>query len=99
MESVILGIHTSISDPGHTHTVAAAREKGKEVDGSPDETEIAEDSTRTTSRNTTGISILNRGTGISISNAGSGSGHTHSFTGSNFDLDVKFSDVIIAEKN
>ena len=87
----------SINDPGHRHSVNAARAEGDTQSGGGDDE--ARNRTLDTSTSGTGISINNRGTGISITNAGSGSGHTHSFTGTNFDLGVKYSDVIIAEKN
>ena len=87
----------SINDPGHRHSVNAARVSKSTESGSGDGEAFNEN--LVTSYSSTGISINNRSTGISISNAGSGNGHTHSFTGSNLDLDVKYQDCIIAEKN
>ena len=50
--------HTAnVTDPGHTHTVDAARQLGSAADGSPSTEAYANDSTRTTNSATTGISV------------------------------------------
>ena len=48
---------SSVTDPGHTHTVDAARQLGSAADGSPSNEHYANDSTRTTNSSTTGISV------------------------------------------
>ena len=48
---------SGVTDPGHTHTVDAARQLGNAADGSPSNEAYANDSTRTTASGTTGISV------------------------------------------
>ena len=86
-----------INDPGHRHSLTAARQFANSDSGSGDNE--CQNQNFNTNTSTTGISIRGAGTNISIRNAGSGASHNHSFTGSNFDLNVKYVDVIIAEKN
>ena len=47
----------SLNDPGHAHSVEAARQKENNGDSSPNQEAFAQDTTPTTSRETTGISI------------------------------------------
>ena len=58
-------VSASVTDPGHTHTVDAARQIGQAADAGPDTEAFANDSTRTTNSSTTGISV-----GITQSNNG-----------------------------
>lgn len=58
-------VSASITDPGHAHTVAAAREIGQHADAGPETEAFANDSTMATNSATTGISI-----GITQSNDG-----------------------------
>lgn len=48
---------SNVTDPGHTHTVDAARQLGNEADGSPSNEAYANDSTRTTASGTTNITV------------------------------------------
>ena len=56
---------SSVTDPGHTHTVDAAYHTGQRSDASPAEHDNASNTTRTTSSSTTGISV-----GTTIANEG-----------------------------
>ena len=86
-----------VNDPGHSHSFNAARASGNSRSGSGDNDCFNEN--QNTRGAGTGISINGSGTRISISGTGGSTAHTHSFTGSNLDLDVRYVDVIIAEKN
>ena len=88
-----------VNDPGHAHTVTAAREEGNKAENDEKDKDFATDDTRTTSSQTTGISIQNKRTNISIQNKGGGQTHDHPFTGTDLDMDVTYVDVIIAQKN
>ena len=86
-----------VYDPGHAHGVTAARQFSSTRSGDGDLE--CQNQNFATNAALTGIGIYAAATGIALSNAGGNAGHTHTFTGGNFDLDVKFSDVIIAEKD
>ena len=56
--------HTaSVTDPGHTHVVNTAYHTGQRSDASPAEHDNASNTNRTTTSNTTGISVSNANTG------------------------------------
>ncbi len=93
------GHNHGVSDPGHNHGFTAALQGGGDSGRGGSSTNDPRNTSLTTGSRGTGISIGSRATGISISNAGTNQGHTHTFTGSNFDLGVKYVDVIIAEKS
>lgn len=86
-----------VNDPGHKHRVRAARESGNTESGGGDDE--AQDQNFDTNSATTGISINNATTGINIANTGGSREHAHNFQGAGIDLDVKYVDVIVAEKD
>lgn len=87
-----------VYDPGHSH-FSPWYAQGNSSDGGGGNNEIKGGQTTRTSSVGTGISIYSNTTGISIVNNGGGQAHAHGFTGGNLDMEVKYVDVIVAEKD
>ena len=86
-----------IFDPGHAHGLTAAREIGSAQSGSGDRE--SQNQAFATSAALTGINnTLFRSTGITIGANGGNAAHTHGYTGNPIALNVKYVDVIIAQK-
>jgi len=86
-----------ISDPGHAHSLTAARSTGSAQSGNGD-TEC-QNQVIGTNPNFTGINdTLFRSTGISVNPNGQSLGHSHGYTGDPLNINVKYVDVIIAQK-
>lgn len=87
-----------IVDPGHAHTFAGVRVGANEGQNGNNDNE-AYDQTKATNPNFTGINnTLFRSTGISVNANGGNTGHSHGYTGNPLNIDVKYVDVIIAQK-
>ena len=86
----------AVSDPGHAHSLTAARETGSAQSGNGDRE--CENQSIGTNGAFTGIGIFAAATGISIGANGGGTAHTHGYTGNPIALNVKYVDVIIAQK-
>jgi len=86
----------AVSDPGHAHTLTASREVGSAQSGSGDRE--CQNQFIGTNGALTGIGIFAAATGISIGANGGGAAHTHGYTGNPIALNVKYVDVIIAQK-
>jgi len=78
-----------VSDPGHSHTYRRPNIRAGDPKGG---TAYSDDSTYADSTDA-------KFTGIAIGNTGSGQTHTHTFAGNNFNIDVKYVDVIIGIKD
>ncbi len=70
-----------INDPGHSHSVEAARQNGTGADGEPESREYARNSSRSTSSQGTGITIQGNGSHAhSVTVPNNNSEHNHSLT-------------------
>lgn len=78
-----------VTDSGHTHQYQKPNIRSGNPNGG---TAYSDDSTSNQSTNKVT-------TGISLKNTGGGASHTHTFSGGNFDIDVKYVDVIIGIKD
>lgn len=92
-----LGHAHGYTDPGHAHSFAGVRVGANEAQNGNNDNE-AYDQTRVTNANFTGITISAAATGISVNANGGNTGHSHGYTGNPLDIDVKYVDVIIAQK-
>lgn len=86
-----------VNDPGHAHGVTAARQFASSQSGGGDNE--CQNQNFSTAAAGTGIWLNAAATGIALYNAGGNAGHTHTFTGGNLNLDVRYTDIIIGEKN
>ena len=89
----------SVTDPGHAHTVNAARARGDSESGDGDD-DVANQNLGTNSA-VTGISVSadSNITGVTIQNNGSDTGHSHGFSGGSLNMQINYVDVIIAQKD
>lgn len=87
----------AVSDPGHAHSFAGVRVQNNEGQDGNNDTE-AYDQNRSTNPNVTGIGIFPNITGITVAANGGNAAHAHGYTGNPIALNVKYVDVIIAQK-
>jgi len=85
-----------VFDPGHAHSLTAARAAGSAQSGAGD-TEC-QNQAIVTNANVTGIGIVGAATGVTVGANGGGTPHAHGYTGNPIALNVKYVDVIIAQK-
>ena len=86
-----------IFDPGHAHSLTAARATGSAQSGNGD-TECQNQAIGTNANGTGIVNTLFRSTGVSVNANGGNAAHPHGYTGDPLDINVKYVDVIIAQK-
>ena len=86
----------AVTDPGHSHTATQIFASRTSYIGGP-----ARDNIPGSAENCNYKAPVmgSSATGISLGNNGSGETHTHGFTGGSINLDVKYVDIIVAEKD
>lgn len=84
-------------DPGHNHSFAGVRVQANEANDGSNDNE-AYDQVRFTNSVLTGVVVQPNGTGITIGANGGGAAHTHGYNGNPIAFNVKYVDVIIAQK-